>query len=120
METNKIEHVLLRLINRDFPFIEKVRFRVNILNDVELVLYVDKDEVCDKYNAIHIKHSNEDENYLHDLFIVNGVRENILLREISSNLEEVTYNLALPFVKQYCHNMGIPDSENVIIQYRYE
>jgi hypothetical protein len=86
METNKIEHVLLRLINKDFPFIEKVRFRVNILNDVELVLYVDKDEVYDKYNAIHIKHNNEDENYLHHLFRIDGVRENVLFYEISVKL----------------------------------
>jgi hypothetical protein len=120
METNKIEHVLLRLINKDFPFIEKVRFRVNILNDVELVLYVDKDEVYDKYNAIHIKHNNEDENYLHKMFRIDGVRENVLFYEISVKLEEVVYTLALPFVKQYCHNMGISDSENVLIQYRYE
>ena len=44
METNKIEHVLLRLINRDFPFITGIKFKY-------IIAYVDIDlsELADTF-----------------------------------------------------------------------
>jgi len=115
MNVEKVESLLLRVINKEFPFVKKVKFGTDRGGDSIFTMYVNLIELRDKYKL------RIDREYLQDqdggpfmfLDYMFNTTNNESFYLLCGQLEELANTLILPFAEQYgTEQYG--ETENVI------
>jgi hypothetical protein len=133
MDTEKIESLIHRVINKHFPFVGGVRFSGDKYGDPICILYIDSNGVIERYDkdTKHINHPSPykdhlQHDFLHYMFTINKDWSCFTQEEykfhnefenISTNLDDLAYHLASPFSTLLCKNSGLNSSDDILIQY---
>jgi hypothetical protein len=115
MNVEKVESLLLRVINKEFPFVKKVKFGTDRGGDSIFTMYVNLIELRDKYKL------RIDREYLQDqdggpfmfLDYMFNTTNNESFYLLCGQLEELANTLILPFAEQY-GTKQYGETENVI------
>jgi hypothetical protein len=101
MNVEKIESLLLRVINKEFPFVKKVKFGTDRNGDSIFTIYVNLIELRDTYK-LGIDHEYVMEGgpfmFLDHMFYD---ADNIPFHKLCERLEELANTLVAPFAEQY-------------------
>jgi hypothetical protein len=122
MNVEKIESLLLRMIDKKFPFVKKVKFGVDRGKNVIFVLYVNPIEIR---NTFKVK---IDYDYIRDggptsfldyLFSLNGEDSEEVdpFLMVCNSLDDLAENLSSPFAEEYGKIVGLPDNNIIITMY---
>jgi hypothetical protein len=101
MNVEKVESLLLRVINKEFPFVKKVKFGTDRSGESIFTMYVNLIELRDKYK-LRIDHE-----YLQDggpfmfLDYMFNTTNNESFYLLCGQLEELANTLISPFGEQY-------------------
>jgi len=122
MNVEKIESLLLRTINKEFPFVKKVKFDVDRSKDVIFVLYVDPIEIRNKFKVKidydfirdggptsfldYLFHLNDDDSEEVDSFLM-----------VCNSLDNLSDILASPFAEGYGKIVGLPNNNRITTMY---
>lgn len=119
MNIEKIESLLLRLISKEFPFVKKVQFDFDYTN-ILFNIYVDPSyEVSRKYGVLFNPDSYKGPfDYLSYIFEhIRDVNRYRTFESLSQALDDLSFNLASPFIERYCESVGLNVSDNLLTQY---
>jgi hypothetical protein len=122
MNVEKIESLLLRMIDKKFPFVKRVKFDVDRSKDVIFVIYVNPIEIR---NTFKVK---IDYDYIRDggptsfldyLFHLNGEDSEEVdpFLMVCNSLDDLAENLASPFAEGYGKIVGLPDNNRITTMY---
>ena len=103
MNVEKIESLLLKMINKKFPFVKKVKFDVGKYNNILFILYVDADMIIRVYNVRpDLEYIGRlrggPYTYLDEMFFID---DHDPFGDICDSLEELAEALIPPFAEQY-------------------
>jgi len=123
MNVEKIESLLLRTINKEFPFVKKVKFGVDRSKDVIFVLYVNPIEIRNKFKVkidYDFIRDGGPTSFLDYLFILgedpDSEEANYFLM-VCNSLENLSDILASPFAEGYGKIVGLPNNNRIITMY---
>lgn len=119
MNVEKIESLLLKVINREFPFVKKVKFGTDRGGDSIFTMYVNLIELRDKYK-LRIDHE-----YLQDggpfmfLDYMFNTTNNESFYLLCGQLEELANTLISPFAEQYGNKFENEDNNTITTMYDF-
>jgi hypothetical protein len=119
MNVEKIESLLLKMINKKFPFVKKVKFDVGKYNNILFILYVDADMIIRVYNVRpDLEYIGRlrggPYTYLDEMFFID---DHDPFGDICDSLEELAEALIPPFAEEYANKVGFPDNDRMTIMY---
>jgi hypothetical protein len=122
MNVEKIESLLLRIINKEFPFVKKVKFGVDRSKDLMFVLYVNPIEIRNTfkvkidYDFIRRGGPTSFLDYLFDLDHDDSEEANSFLI-VCNSLDDLAENLSSPFAEEYGKIVGLPNNKTITSMY---
>ena len=122
MNVEKIESLLLRTINKEFPFVKKVKFDVDRSKNVIFVLYVNPIEIRNTfkvkidYDFIREGGPTSFLDYLFHLGNNDSEEANSFLI-VCNSLDDLSVTLVSPFAKGYGKIVGLPNNNKIITMY---
>ena len=122
MNVEKIESLLLRIINKEFPFVKKVKFGVDRGKGVIFVLYVNPIEIRNKfkvkidYDFIRDGGPSSFLDYLFDLGDDDSEEANSFLI-VCNSLDDLAENLSSPFAEEYGKIVGLSNNKTITSMY---
>ena len=122
MNVEKIESLLLRIINKEFPFVKKVKFGVDRSKDLMFVVYVNPIEIRNTfkvkidYDFIRNSRPTSFLDYLFDLDHDDSEEANSFLI-VCNSLDDLAENLSSPFAEEYGKIVGLPDNNRITSMY---
>ena len=122
MNVEKIESLLLRIINKEFPFVKEVKFEVDKSKNVIFVLYVNLIEIRNTfkvkidYDFIREGGPTSFLDYLFHLGNNDSEEANSFLI-VCNSLDDLSVTLVSPFAKGYGKIVGLPNNNKIITMY---
>ena len=122
MNVEKIESLLLRTINKEFPFVKKVKFGVGKSKDVMFFIYVNPIEIRNTfkvkidYDFIRDGGPTSFLDYLFSLDDDDSEEVDSFLM-VCNSLDGLIFNLASPFAEKYGKIVGLPNNNRIITMY---
>ena len=122
MNVEKIESLLLRVINKEFPFVKKVEFGVDRSKDLMFVVYVNPIEIRNTfkvkidYDFIRNGRPTSFLDYLFDLDHDDSEEANSFL-VVCNSLDDLAENLSSPFAEEYGKIVGLPNNKTITSMY---
>jgi len=117
MNVEKIESLLLRTINKEFPFVKKVKFGVDRGKNVIFVLYVNPIEIRNTFKVkidYDFIRDGGPTSFLDYLFHLND-DDSFLM--VCNSLDGLIFNLASPFAEGYGKIVGLPNNNRITTMY---
>ena len=122
MNVEKIESLLLRIINKEFPFVKEVKFEVDKSKNVIFVLYVNLIEIRNTFKVkidYDFIRSGGPTSFLDYLFHLGDdeTKEVNSFLIVCNSLEEIVDNLVSPFAEGIGKIAGLPNNNRITTMY---